>query len=62
MIQRFDKFTDDELYILKRQSIESSCNIVMSGDYNEHEIEIHGVLINEIIDNIKEREKEKTTQ
>ena len=45
---KFEHFTDDELYILKRQAIESSCKIVMSGKYNDYEGKIHNQLMNEI--------------
>ena len=55
-INKFEYFTDNELYILKRQAIESSCKIVMSGKYNEFEGKIHNQLLNEIIDEIKRRE------
>ncbi len=57
MKDKFKMFTDDELYILKRQAIESSSRIVMSGSYSDNEIKIHNNIINEIIDEIKYRNK-----
>jgi len=55
-MNKFEHFTDDELYILKRQAIESSWKIVMSGKYNDYEGKIHNQLMNEIINEIKRRE------
>ncbi len=55
-MRKFEHFTVNELYILKRQAIESSWEIVMSGKYNIYEGEIHNQLMNEIIDEIKRRE------
>lgn len=54
---RLDRFTDAELYILKRALIESSGEIALSGLYNDAEIKIHGQLLNEIIEEIKRRSK-----
>ena len=55
-MNKFKHFTDDELYILKRQAIESSWIIIMSGKYNDSEGITHSRLMNEIIDEIKRRE------
>lgn len=52
---RFKEFTDDELYMLKRQAIESSFEIVMMDKYEEELVKIHGELLNEIILEIKLR-------
>lgn len=57
-MRKYELFTDDELYILKRQAIESSSNIVMSGRYTEYSMNIHNSLMNEIIGEIKSREEE----
>ena len=53
---RFDQFSGPELYILSRQAIEASYNIVCetraNGEkkYSDEEIKIHGELMNELID------------
>ena len=56
-MSRFEQFTEDEVYILFRQVMESSAEIVLSGDYNKQEIKIHNDLLNEMIDELKRREK-----
>ena len=53
---RFKEMTDDEVYILLRQAVESSFNIVMSGRYNKYECKLHKDLMNELIDELKKRE------
>lgn len=53
MENRFNDFTENELYMLKRQAIESSANIVMTSKYTSEEIEIHNRLLSEIIEAIK---------
>lgn len=58
-MSKYKNFTDDELYILKRQAIESSARIVMSGTYTDDEIETHKSLLNEITDEIKRRMTKK---
>ena len=55
-MNKFEHFTDDELYILKRQAIESSWEITCSGGYSEYNVKLHGKIMNEIIDEIKRRE------
>jgi len=55
-MNKFEHFTDDELYILKRQAIESSWEICGCGAYNEFEIRLHEKLMNEIADEVKRRE------
>jgi len=55
-VNKFEHFTDDELYILKRQAIESSWEICSCCAYTEFEIRLHDKLMNEIIDEIKRRE------
>ena len=57
LISRFEKFTEDEVYILFRQATESSAEIVLSDNYNKQEIKIHNDLLNELIDELKRREK-----
>ena len=54
---RFEKFTEDEVYILFRQAMEASAEIVMLWSYNNQEIKIHNDLLNEMIDELKRREK-----
>ena len=54
-MRKYELFTDDELYILKRQAIESSYHIVMEDRYSESECKIHNDIMNEIIDEIKYR-------
>lgn len=63
-MNKFEHFTNDELYILKRQAIESSWEICGCGSYNEFEVRLHEKLMNEIINEIKRREnhgKQKST-
>jgi hypothetical protein len=55
-MNKFEHFTDDELYILKRQAIESSWEICSCGAYSEYNVKLHGKLMNEIIKEIKRRE------
>ena len=56
MKARFKEFSDDELYILKRAMIEAEKHIFEhSLNYDEDEQKILNDLLNESIDNIKER-------
>ena len=55
-MNKFEHFTDDELYILKRQAMESSWEICSCGAYSEYNVKLHGKLMNEIISEIKRRE------
>lgn len=55
-MNKFEHFTDDELYILKRQAIESSWEICSCGVYTEFDLRLHEKLMNEIIDEFKRRE------
>ncbi len=55
-MNKFEHFTDDELYILKRQAIESHWEICSCGAYNEFEVRLHEKLMNEIVDEVKRRE------
>lgn len=57
MKNKYALFSDNEIYILKRQAMESSYNIVMTGRYNEDEINIHTTLLNELSDEDQKREK-----
>jgi len=53
---KFEHFTDGELYILKCQAMESSWEICNCGAYSEYKVKLHGKLMNEIIEEIKRRE------
>lgn len=55
-VSKFEHFTDDELYMLKRQALGSSWKIIMTGEYNEFEKKVHNQIINEINNEIKRRE------
>ena len=57
LMSRFDQFTENEVYILFRQAMESSAEIVMMGNYNQEEIKLHNNLLNEMIDELKRRGK-----
>lgn len=54
-INKYENFTDDEIYILSRQAIESSFEIVMSGNYQKAAAEIHNRLLNELIAERRDR-------
>ena len=54
-MRRFEMFTDDEVYILSRQSIESSSQIVMFERYTEEEVKMHEDLMNELLEERKYR-------
>ena len=56
---RFKEFTDDELYVLKRQAVESSWEIIMSGNYAEDLTPIHSKIWNEVLEEISNREAVK---
>ena len=58
-MNRFKEFTDDEVYVLSRQAIESSYNIICEKNYNEDEIKIHTDLMNELVDERKLRDYNK---
>ena len=55
-MNRFSSFNDEELYMLKRQAIESSWNIVCEDRYSKEEVEVHSNLVNEIIDECRRRQ------
>lgn len=55
MTNKYELFTDDELYMLSRQAIESSYEIVESERYSEEEILLHEKILNEIIEEQKRR-------
>ena len=59
MDNKFEKFTDDEIYVLKRQAIESSANIMLSGRYEPDFRKAHGDMLNEITSEIKRRSTEE---
>ena len=56
-MSRFSEFSDSEVYMLKRQAIEASSEI-MFGDqnYTKPEIDIHERLLNEIVEELKARD------
>ena len=54
-MSRFKEFSDEEIYILSRQAIESSYEILMSETYNESEQDLHRKLLNELISERKLR-------
>ena len=62
MENKFCAFTDDELYILTRQAIESSWEIMSSDLYNDKERQMQGTLLNALLDEqrarIERKEKE----
>ena len=55
---KYEFFTDDELYMLSRQAIESSYEIVESDNYSGEERLLHNKLLNEIIKEQKRRKDE----
>ncbi len=56
--RRFENFTDDELYMLSRQAIESSAEIVVLSDsYTEYQRHIHDKILNELLEERKIRDK-----
>lgn len=57
-MSRFCDFDDNELYMLKRQAIEASYNIVMENKYSAQEIKMHNKLLNEIVSECGKRERE----
>ena len=54
MRNKYEHFTDNEIYILSRQAIEGSYDIV--SEYPADEIEVHERLLNELIDERKRRD------
>ncbi|HBW13806.1 MAG TPA: hypothetical protein DEF30_08325 [Proteiniclasticum sp.] len=62
MNRKFSKFENDELYVLKRQAIESSYKIMMSGMYDPAVGETHSALMNEIVKEMKKRNIEEDYQ
>ena len=58
-MNKFEYFTDEELYILKRQALISSFEIVCSDKYIKFKQEIHTQLMHDILDEIVRRGKEK---
>lgn len=55
---KFEHFTDDELYILKCQAMVASWEICDCEAYSEYEVKLHEKLMNEIADEVKKRERE----
>ena len=58
-MSRFKDFTEDELYMLKRQSIESSFNIMELDAYTNCQCVIHKDLMNEILEEFRRRQYNK---
>lgn len=58
--RRFAHFSGMELYMLKRQAMESSVNIVLMGDgrYSNEQQRVHENLMNEIITECIQRDIE----
>jgi len=56
-IGKFNLFTDDELYVLKRQAIEGSFNIMMLGGYDKEFKKAHGEMLNGIMGEIVKRKR-----
>ena len=56
MERRFKHFTDYEVYMLSRQCVEASFEIVMMDNYSKEEQQIHADLMNELIQERKIRE------
>ncbi len=56
---KYKGFSDDELYILKRQAIHSSYNIICENKYPTALMNFHCSLLNEIIEEIKIREQKR---
>lgn len=54
--RKFKDLSDAELYMVKRAFIESSAEIGLNGFYNDAEVKIHGMLLNEIIEELKYRD------
>lgn len=52
---KYQQFSDDEIYILSRQAIESSFEITMTGKYDDAEISTHIKILNELISERKLR-------
>lgn len=46
--EKYKHFSDDEIYMLSRQTIESSYNIMFNAIYGEQEKVIHSKLMSEI--------------
>ena len=55
-MRRFGHFSDEELYMLSRATIESSYCITMGDNYSEEQQEVHNNLLNELILERKERD------
>jgi hypothetical protein len=58
-VNRFSQFTDDELYLLKRMGVEATSKMVDDDFYTKDMLRMHGDLLGEIIEAIKDREFEK---
>ena len=50
----FKDFTAEELYVLKRAFAESSCEFAMGGNYTDRDLLVHGELLNEVVECIKD--------
>lgn len=55
MTNKYEHFTDEEIYLLKRQAIESSFNI-MFDEFYEPLRDLHGKLLNELSEEDSKRQ------
>ena len=58
-LSRWREFTTEEIYMLRRQAIESSFEIVMVHDYTTEQIQMHADLLNELGDELKRRDRQE---
>lgn len=54
-MSRWSGFTDDEIYMLKRMAIESSCEIIRGDRYHDDDKQIHTDILNDLIVESKRR-------
>ena len=47
-MNRWSNFTDSEIYMLKRMTIESSFEIMIDSNYDERQKKLHADLMNEL--------------
>jgi len=55
----FRYLTDEQLYMLKRQALESSHNINMTDRYDDDEKEMHYELLGKINEELEKRREER---
>lgn len=54
-MKRYEDFTNNELYIMNRAFMDSSFKFFMKDGYEPEQKAMHSKLLNEIVDEIKER-------